>query len=474
MNKILNSILLFSSVIMLFSCADDGLRVKYPASTPVFNSATVEQLHAGTFIYGDSIVINAEVTDTKTPLSTIDIKIIVNDELIASESVRTKGNNGTYTGKFVVPFGPYMPDNAEVEVHLSSINVEGYHADTVLTDIIAKRPEIPTMYFFSNVTGLAVELKLTDAANYIYSAEGLTFGNEINFVLPTKITRFKKVDWTAPVFGKSADGELGFIDQDGDSLTLSDATLIGFEKITLDLFNFTVVGTGKKLEPITELNVNVFSSVDLKSTNHLNVSVTESWKKGSLYFGKDSEFTVSGIANLSNSLSPDFFEITGANTAKFLGETGVYTVYYLPSIDYLFVEQPDAVYPDVLWLDGVGFGRPQAGVKTASWNWNSPLEYTFCRKISNGVFQATIYVEHTDGSDLEEAWRGAFNSKFFHQRGWGGEVDAREYTISTPLLQAPTESDLGNFKGTDALLTAPGVYRFTIDTNNKTISFVKI
>ena len=63
---------------------------------------------------------------------------MVNDVQIAKASIQTKGNIASYTGKYAVPFGPFMPDNAEVEVHLSSINVEGYHADTLLTDIIVK------------------------------------------------------------------------------------------------------------------------------------------------------------------------------------------------------------------------------------------------------------------------------------------------------------------------------------------------
>lgn len=473
MNKFINIIYSLLTATMFFACAEEELRVKYPASVPVFNSAVVLQ-DADVFMYGDTITVSVEVTDNVAPLSTLEIKVVVNDELIASESVRTKGNNASYTARYAVPFGPYMPDNAEVEVHLSSINVEGYHADTVLTNVIARRMEIPTMWLYNDVVGTAIELKLTDADNHIYSAEGLTFGNEISFLLPTKVTRFRKVDWTAPVFGKTSSGELGFVELGGDSLTLSDPTLIGFEKITLDLFNFTVKGEGKLLEPATEMDVTTFTLIELSSTSHLNVTTKENWRTGQIYLGKNTEMTISGISNLANGLTPDFFEVTGTDRAKFLGETGVYTIYYLPSADYLFVEQPAAVYPNALWLDGVGFGRPQAGVKTSSWNWNTPLEYAFCRKISTGVYQTTIYVQHGAGADLEEAWRDAFSAKFFHQRGWGGEEDARTYTLPNALLHAPTESDQGNFVGTDDLIMVPGVYRFTINTTDKTVSFDKI
>jgi len=41
-------------------------------------------------------------------------------------------------------------------------------------------------------------------------------------------------------------------------------------------------------------------------------------------------------------------------------------------------------------------------------------------------------------------------------------------------LYAPTTQDQGNFSGTPGLAAAPGVYRFTIDTNANKADFVKI
>ncbi|OQA03328.1 MAG: hypothetical protein BWY67_02443 [Bacteroidetes bacterium ADurb.Bin397] len=58
---------------------------------------------------------------------------------------------------------------------------------------------------------------------------------------------------------------------------------------------------------------------------------------------------------------------------------------------------------------------------------------------------------------------------------WGREEDARTYTLNVNgLLFAPTESDQGNFAGTDAFKDKPGIYRLTIDVNNKTANFEKI
>lgn len=455
------------------SCQQEDLRVHYPASKPVFDSINVPETD---IVYGDSITLNVGVSDPLTPLSTLEIKVVVNDELIASETIRTKGNQATYHQRYGIPFVARMPDNAEVEIHLSSINVEGTTTDTVYVNTIAKRPVITDLYLVVPLKS-PIKMELTDAQNYIYTADNLSLENTVTFRLATKLKYGISIDWTGLVFGQVGDG-IGLIDANGSPITLSDATLIGYKKITVDLFNFTVKGEGDPLQPATEMDISTFGTVSLSSTDHLNVTTKEDWKTKKMYLGNGTEMTISGIqtTNLANNLAPDFFEVTGTNTAKFLGETGLYTVYFLPRLNFVFVEQPDAVYPDAMWLCGVGFGPARTPyVKTSSWNWNTPLEYQFCRKVSDGVYQATFYALHQIDDTAEEPWRLMFSVKFFHQRMWGGEEDARTYTLNVNgLLFAPTESDQGNFAGTDAFKDKPGIYRLTIDVNNKTANFEKI
>jgi hypothetical protein len=482
MKKLHISIIIGLLALFFVSCQEDELRVHYPASMPVFDSAYVAE---SAIVYGDSISLSVGVSDPLTPLSTLEIKIVVGDEVIATETVRTKGNNASYNQKYWVPFVAHMPNNAEVEVHLSSINVEGTQRDTVLLNTIASRPEIPTIYLVTSTS--TVELKLTDATNYIYSATGLNFGNDISFRLATKVNRFKKIDWTNPdnlIFGL-INGEFGLADVitdgttttvSGDVITLSDPTLVGFNKITLDLFNFTVVGEGDKLTPATTMNINNFTTVQLTSVNHMNVATKEDWKRAVMYLGEGTEMTITGLSDVSNCMNPTFFEPTGTNTVKFLGKTGIYTVYFHPGLEYVFVEQPTAVYPDALWLVGVGSGPARTpGVKTSSWNWNTPLEYHFCRKISDGVFESVFFAEHEVVPTADEPWRLTFGMKFMHQRGWGDEESSQYYQLpANGYLYSPSPTDVGNFAGTDAFTNLPGIYRFIIDINNKVTTFEKI
>lgn len=467
--------------LLLASCQEEELRTHFPTSMPKFDNAVVAE---NAIVYGDSISLSVGVSDPRTPLSTLEVKIVVGDEIVLAEKVRTKGNSATYSQKYKIPFVAHMPEGAEVEVHLSSINVEGTHRDTVLLNTIASRPVIPSVYLVTPTS--TVEMKLTDAANHIYVADGLTFENEIKFRLATKLNKFKKIDWVNPdnlVFGY-INGGVGLVDVTvngtvvtvaGDMITLSNPTLVGFKKITLDLFNFTVKGEGDKLTPATSLNISNMATIQMTSVDHMNVATKEDWKSIKMYLGKDTEMTISGLTDVGNSMDPTFFEVTGVDKVKFLGETGVYMVYYHPRLNYVFVEQPDAVYPNALWLVGVGMGPARTpAVKTSSWNWNSPLEYKFCRKVSEGVFEAVFYASHEIDPTVAEPWRLTFGVKFMHQRTWGNEESSQNYAMPNSYLYSPSPNDKGNFNGTPDFANLPGIYRFTININNKTTSFVKI
>jgi hypothetical protein len=208
----------------------------------------------------------------------------------------------------------------------------------------------------------------------------------------------------------------------------------------------------------------------------MNVATKEEWKTKVMYLGEGTEMAISGVTDVENSMNPTFFNYNEGNKVEFLGKTGIYTVYYLPRLEYVFVEQPKAVYPDALWLVGVGSGPARMpAIKTSSWNWNSPLEYHFCRKISEGVFEAVFYANHEVDETAKEPWRLTFGVKFMHERGWGGEESSNNYALpANGYLFSPTVSDVGNFNGTPEFANLPGIYRFVLNVNTKTSTFVKI
>lgn len=466
MNK-LHYIICSALLLLTASCQETEFRTHYPESTPTLNASVSEN----SIQYGDSITLVADITDAN-PLSTLEVKVAVSNKLIISESIRTKGTSASIRKRYHIPFGTGMPDKEKVKVYLTAINVEGFKTEQVLDNTIGNRPQMPKLYLIpaSITSGLTTkELVLTDESNLIYSVSGIEFPNTFTCYVATKKTAFGRVDWTGLVFGMKG-SEITLIKQGENPITVQDESLVNITSCSFDALNFKLNVAGKLLEPIT--NLDVMTDLAASPSSLLGADASK-FRGATIYFGKDVEVAFTGIDNVSNGLSPDYFEVTGTNKAKFLGETGMYKAYYHVDGKYLYIEpMPTAAYPDALWICGVGLGRPsQPYATTTSWNWNTPLDYVPCRKISNGVYQATVYLENTDNT--EGTGYGTCNFKFFHYRGWDhGEESSMNYTVQTPLRNSNETGNVGNWRGNDA--TFSGVYRITLDMNAKTTNLVKL
>ena len=461
MKNSLKLLVLAMITLFLTSCEKDYKLVTYPESYPVFDVAQVSE---PTITYGDSITLSVTVSDEGTPLSTLEVQVVVNNEVIASESIRTKGNLATINRRYGVPFVANRPEGASVKVYLSAINVDGYTTDMILSTTTAQRPAIGGIWFVPTV-GTTYQLTLMDSVNLIYNVIGMNFGNSVTYRLATKIDKFKKVDWSGLVFGKVGDG-IGLIDQTGDPITSTDETLVGISELTFDALKFTVTPGGRLLEPVTTLDINA----DLAPM----VMASKDFLGGNVYFGEGIEVTFTGLTDLQKSLPPDYFEITGANTAIFLGKTAIYKGYYYVEGEYLYVEpQPDVIYPEAMWICGTGFGRPSPPYETtSSWNWNTPFDYAPVRLVSDGIYQVTIYGLNTDD---DANGFGSLDFKFFFKRGWwdaAHEIDAAQFTVTAPFFGRTDTGNTGNVNaGSESL---EGVFRITLNENDKTIDIVKI
>jgi len=442
--------------VYLISCEKEEVLVTYPESYPVFEQAQVAE---PSITYDDSISVAVNIADRGTPLSTLVIQVVLNNELLTSETIRTKGNNAEVHRRYAIPFGPNRQENAPVKVYLSSINVDGYTSDTILSTTIAKRPVIDNLYLVPE-KGTTYKLNLIDSVNLIYYASGLNFGDSVTYRLATKIEpKFSKVDWSGLVFGQVGEG-IGIIEESGEPITTKDPTLVSIKEFTFDAMQLTVQVAGKLLEPVTTLDINT----DLSSI----VMAGENFLGGNIFFGEGVEVTFTGLADLGKSLPPDYFEITSANTATFLGKNAIYKAYYYINGDYLYVEpQPDVIFPEALWICGTGFGRPSAPYEvTSSWNWNSPFDYAPVRLVSDGVYQVTVYGKNEDGG----FGFGTLDFKFFYKRGWWDiehEIDASDYTVTAPFFGRTDPGNTGNLNAGTAPLE--GVFKVTLDMNAKTI-----
>lgn len=465
--KIINKYLaIISLLIGVFSCTNEDIVVTYPSSIPQIDTAKVTET---TITYGDSIHLKIATSDKIAPLSTILIRVVVNNDIVASETVRTKGNQSSFTRAYHVPFVANRPDNAAVKVYLTLTNVSGIEKDSIVNSTIAKRPIITNFYLVPDFgQGATSKLTLVNADSLIYTATGLLLSTSFSYKIATKINAFKRIDWTGLVFGKVGDG-IGLVNQTGESLNASDGTLVGISIFTFDALQFKTKVGGKLLEPVTTLDV----IADL-SANPVTLNDNTGFRGGDVYFGENVEVTFTGITgNLANQISPDYFEVTGANKAKFLGKTGLYKAYYHTTGNFLYIDpQPETLYPEVLWVCGTGYGRPSSPYgSTASWNWNSPMDYYPARLVSPGVYQVTMYCKNEPSTNTNIY--GSLDFKFFHKRGWwdGHETWVDDYTVQEPFL-GPTGVG-GNIKVLSATVV-DGVYKFTLNTNSKTLTYEKL
>jgi len=461
MKNTIKFIVLICLSFSIWDCTNEDVVVRYPNSTPRIDTAVVKETQ---ITYGDSIHLRFAVSDKVAPLSTLLVKVVINNAVVTSETIRTKGNASSFTRTYSIPFGANCPDNAAIKILLTETNVTGITRDSIVSTTTAKRPVFANLYIVPDFgQGASAKLTLIDATNYIYNVTGLLYSNSFSYKIATKLNKFKRIDWSGKVFGKVGDG-IGYVDSLGLSLPAIDPALVSISTFTFDEYKFTASVGGKLLEPVLTLNVNT----DLPA---IVLSATD-FRGGNIYFGENVEVTFTGITtDLANSISPDYFQITGPNTAKFLGKTGLYKAYFLISANYLYIEpQPETIAPNVLWICGKGFGRPSSPfTATSSWNWNSPLDYAPCRPVSAGIYQVTVYAKNELGTD----GFGTFNFKFFDQRGWDGNAELSSgYTVSLPLVARKDVNNVDNVSG--SATPFEGVYQITLNQNDKTIKAIKL
>jgi hypothetical protein len=255
---------------------------------------------------------------------------------------------------------------------------------------------------------------------------------------------------------------------------LANDNLESIDTITFDPLTFELYFGGKVAQPVSALDVNV----DLAEV------AGKTYRHSKIFFDPAIEVTISGVTNMATAYNLDYMELKEGNVVKFLGEKGMYEVYYMTDQDYIVVEPlSDAIYPNVMWMTGVGFGQPTIAPKiNTSWGFDNLGQYIACRTIAPKVYQFTAYLKN--GVNADFATYGSLNFKFFHQKGWGGEEAGYNYEqIGLPILGVGEEGltkvdgSTGNESKNWIANTQEefeGIYRITLDQNKMTTTYEEI
>ena len=478
MKRIFQVLFLALIAIGYTACQPDSFREVYPAGDPQMQATLLtEEVNFGS----DSIAFEVAISEKETPLSTLAIKVIVGINVIANEEVRTPGLTYKDTFTYAVPFGPNMPEGEAVKVYLTATNVEGTVKNVILDQCVGHRPAIETMYVMPptiNYKPLGKGKQMTwDGEKFV--AVDLGYPKSIECLLAVVGTKFGRVDWTKPVLGM-LNGKLSLITEEqfnageASSIVLADDNIESIDTITFNPLTFELYFGGKVAQPVSALDVNV----DLAEV------AGKTYRYAKIFFDPAMEVTIKGVTTMATAYNLDYMELKEGNVVNFLGEKGMYDVYYMTDQDYIVVEPlSDAIYPNVMWMTGVGFGQPTIAPKiNTSWGFDNLGQYIACRTVAPKVYQFTAYLKNGVNADFETY--GSLNFKFFHQKGWGGEEKGGDYeqiglnikgvgSEGLTKVNGDTGAEAGNWIA-NTQEEFEGIYRITLDQNKFTTTYEKI
>lgn len=440
--------------IFLISCEEEDKRTVFPHSTPVIESASI---NPSAFTYGDSVTITAKVSDPSTPLSTLEMKMVVNDVLVAQQSIRTPGMSAEVSSKFRVAYASELPENANVEVLLTLINVEGDKTQGTIQNVKGKRKYYDKLYLvLENGEIITLTPESANSDKYV-SPDLLIKANNVRYRIAEKLTDEDLIDFTGDVWGTQND-VVQIIDETGDYILTTSADVDYITGITFDNYWFTTTLAGDKYNPN-----------DLVLDNFTDVTASgEDFKKLSRTFEKNQVINLFGdLADLNVVFTLDYFERINADQVKFIGDAGSYDLYYSETRKIAVIDPVDREYPNVLLAAGVGLGHPSK-VRPEShtaWDFNAPLQAIVFRKVAADIYQATVYfdVKNTNPEDLSP------NFKFFENRGWANEKKSTDYTMPS-ILAKDTDWSKTDGNWYPSATAVAGNYKITINLATKVVT----
>lgn len=478
---------LYFVLCILTACQPTEFRTVYPNETPVVSGSILQT----EVLYGtDSLDVTVKVTAEKTPLSTLTVMLTVGEreatKKISQDVLRTKDFSYEATLRYAVPFMAGMGEGAPVKVWLTAENVEGVKAETVLTGCIGHRPSVNSLFIMPPTISYTAIGKGREMAKEgdVFIVKDLGYPKHFECLLASVGTKFGRIDWTKPVFGM-LNGEISLITEDlfnsgvATSIVIENDNFSRIDTVSFDPVSFDLTFGGPIVSPVTSIDIE--NDLEEAPSYISSSSVAKKYRGAKIFFYKNSEVEIIGAQDVSKAYNLDYMEYVSGNKIRFLGEKGLYYVSYKVADDYLVVEPLyDVVYPEVMYVCGVGLGQPTwTPAATSGWGFDSPDQNMVARTIAPKVYQFTVYMLNGENDAYDDY--GSLNFKFFHQHGWGGEEAGNNYQqIGLGIYGSPgiTKKDgtADQEKGNWIAKTDPidGIYRITLDLNQMTTTYEKI
>ena len=241
---------------------------------------------------------------------------------------------------------------------------------------------------------------------------------------------------------------------------IHDASNVSYMKIE----NGEIVTYNANNNPVFSQSVTDIDHLSLEEVPAINRTVLggDDWKVAriDLQHGQMVEFT--DVSCIYGALQPHFFTDITPNSAKFTGITGSYDFHFNERKGLSYIMNPEMAHPDALWICGEGFGHPSNWCSNdCSWAMDQVEGTPMAKKISDGVFEITLYLDCD------------FKFLFFKTRGdWNSSLNRLAVaTYPEDVFSIGYFDDentgYGHFTGdfVPGKNFTPGVYSLQIDTN---------
>lgn len=378
----------------LFSCNDDNQEMVIT----IPEIETVAFAGGESITLGDSLFFNAVVSDEVTPLSTLEVELWTDGELLTSKSIRTRGNSVALDRiSLFVPFVPNIVTGDELVVRFTLINIDGGET-TVEKTLEAVRPTLPGTLYIVMSDETVITLYATEENPMMYESEEGGYASTFSAKIATAEDPLEaQFVWNAGTEDNTA--VIG--DKFGTDVRFAyDSWLV--KKIKFDALSFTLDIDGLKL---------------VVKVNGVQMIASGEYLYAGVDFTENQEFEIEGVENPEEAYNRDFFTYN-AETGKyrFTGKTGKWDVYYSLNYNYIWVNRMADVAPETYWIIGAGHSsvpRWYPAFNDVGWDLDDVKQVVYMKPVGENKYSASVYL-----SD-QVPW--GFDIQVYSNRTWGAE-----------------------------------------------------
>jgi len=432
--------ILISAIVFFVSCKKES-----PGhSVPIIESLDISQTES--ILLDNEIYIDAKLSDKETPLSTLEVELFANGEIINSRSIRTKGNDVALEKEALfIPFAPNITTGQELAIRFTLINVDGNEV-VVEKTFKAIRPDLPESLYFI-LSDDVIEFKRTAENPYIYITEEGQYKSSYKGILATD-EDIENADFIWNGSGKANEVLIG--ERFGDDITISYPTWL-VSRLEFNALSFKFGVEGEEI---------------VLSVKNRQMTGVDGYFFAEINFVKDEEFEIVGLEEekLKNAYNRDFFEYNKENGKfKFLRATGNWAVFYSSDMNYFWVMHMEDAAPACYWIVGHGFSC--APVWNAGYYYYGGWDFIVDRlgyavPIGDGKYQVSMYIND------DHEW-DSFEFEIYSNLEW-------EKTLGIELTNDNIFGDKTGIEvsGSNGLTGngdfVPGYYRLVFDTSGGT------